>query len=277
MIGVACAHLGQGDRSVDALRWAATLAPGEEEHWLNLTRELMELSRYSEAITAVQDGLATNPKSYALHLRLGAAQLSSGHYTEAESVFRDLVAAGDPLPTGYVGLAQVLLRTGRAAEAASELADAEQKLGPNFLLSYFRGLALDRAGKPLEALMAFQTALRLDSNNAEVHLSLGKTELLLGRVNDAIAELKETLRLSPGNLQAKRLLSQAYRRAGDRKLQSSSQKHQRTRLSAPKVIFSVTSSFRSGRGLPKFTTAAGNGRAQSRSLTPYSISHPTLV
>jgi Flp pilus assembly protein TadD len=217
LIGIACAHLNQGERSVNALRQAATLAPGEEEHWLNLTRELMELNRYSEAISAVQDALAANPKSYALHLRLGAAHLAAGHYAEAESVFRDLVAAGDPLPTGYIGLAQVLLRTGRAAEAAFELANAGQKLGPNFLISYFRGLALDRAAKPLEALTAFQEAVRLNSNNAEVHLSLGKTELKLGRVSDAIAELHEALRLSPGNPQANRLLSRAYRRAGDPK------------------------------------------------------------
>jgi tetratricopeptide (TPR) repeat protein len=217
LIGIACAHLSQGDRSVNALRQAATLAPGEEEHWLNLTRELMELNRYSEAISEVQTGLAANPKSYALHLRLGAAYLSAGHYAEAEIVFRDLVAAGDPLPTSYIGLAQVLLRTGRAEEAASELANAGQKLGPNFLVSYFRGLAFDRAGKPLEAMRAFQEAVRLNSNNAEVHLSLGKTELALGRVSDAIAELQEALRLSPGNAQATRLLSQAYRRAGDSK------------------------------------------------------------
>jgi len=217
LIGIACAHLSQGERSVNALRQAATLAPGEEEHWLNLTRELMELNRYSEAISAVQTGLAANPKSYALHLRLGAAHLSAGHYTEAESIFRDLVAAGDPLPTGYIGLAQVLLRTGRPEEAASELVDAGQKLGPNFLISYFRGLAFDRAGKPSEALTAFQEAVRLNSDNAEVHLSLGKTELALGRVNDAIAELQQALRLGPDNAQAKRLLSQAYRRAGDSK------------------------------------------------------------
>jgi Flp pilus assembly protein TadD len=217
LIGIACAHLSQGERSVNALRQAATLAPGEEEHWLNLTRELMELNRYSEGISAVQNGLVANPKSYALHLRLGAAHLSAGHYAQAESVFRDLVAAGDPLPTSYIGLAQVLLRTGRAEEAASELVNAGQKLGPNFLISYFRGLAFYRVGKPLEAMMAFQEAARLNSNNAEVHLSLGKTELALGRVSDAIAELQETLRLSPGNPQAKRLLSQAYRRAGDSK------------------------------------------------------------
>jgi len=217
ILGIAAADLKQNERSLNAFRKAAGLASGSEEHWLNLTRELMELSRYPDAISAVQDGLAANPKSYALHLRLGAAQLAAGHYAEAEKVFRDLVSAGDPLPTGYVGLAQVLLRTGRAEEASDELAVAQQKLGPSFLISYFRGLAFDRSGKSEEAITAFQDALKLDPNNAEAHLSLGKTEMSAGRLNVAITELQEALRLSPNNDQARRLLSKAYARAGDKK------------------------------------------------------------
>ena len=215
LTGIAQAHLKHGEESVDALRKAAVLAPHEEEHWLNLTRELMELNRFPEAVSEAQNGLAANPKSYALHLRLGAAYLAAGRYAESESVFHELVTAGDPLPLGYVGLAQVLLRTGRAAEAATELADAEKKLGPAFLLSYFRGLALARSAKPEEALAAFRQAVRLDPKNAEAHANLGKTQLTLGHWNEAIPELREALRLDPGNTQAKRLLSQAYHRAGD--------------------------------------------------------------
>ena len=217
VIGIAYAHLNRGEESIEALRRAAAFGPHEEEHWLNLTRELMELSRFPEAVTEAQHGLAANPRSYALRLRLGAAYLAAGRYSESENIFRDLVAAGDPLPLGYIGLAQVLLRTGRAEDAAKELAEAEKKLGPKFLLSYFRGLALARAAKPAEALSAFQQAVRLDPNNAEARLDLGKTQLTLGHVNEAIPELQEALRLDPGNTQAKRLLSQAYHRAGDAK------------------------------------------------------------
>ena len=217
LAGIAYARLGQGDRAVDAFDRAAALAPDREEYWLNLTRELMELSRYREAISAVQEGLAASPESYALHLRLGAADLSAGRYEEAETVFRNLVEAGDPLPTSYIGLAQVLLRMGRAEEAASELSAAQRKLGAIFLISYFRGLSLNRAGKRDEAVPAFQEAIRLNPNSPEAHLELGKTELAVGRVNDAIVELQHARHLSPGNLQAQRLLSQAYRRAGDAK------------------------------------------------------------
>lgn len=215
LVGIAKAHLNQGEAAVEAFRQAAKLDPTKEEHWLNLTRELMELNHDAEAISATQEGLDANPKSYALHLRLGAAYLSIDRYSEAENAFRQLVNAGDPLPLSYVGLAQVLLRTGRAEEAVSELTAARQKLGPNFLISYFQGLALDRAARPGEAGLAFQDAIRLSPNSSEAHLGLGKTELAIGRISDATAELQETLRLNPGNTQAQRLLSQAYRRSGD--------------------------------------------------------------
>jgi tetratricopeptide (TPR) repeat protein len=214
-LGIAKAHLGQPGAAVDAFRQASTLDTRREEYWLNLTRELMELNRYAEAISAAQEGLSSNPKSYALHLRLGAAYLSSDRYSDAESIFRQLISAGDPLPTSYVGLAQVLLRTGRAEEAVSELAAAGKKLGPNFLISYFQGLALNRAARPAEAISAFQDAVQLSPKSAEAHLGLGKTELQVGHTKDAIVELEKSLQLNPGNLQAQRLLSQAYRRAGD--------------------------------------------------------------
>ena len=215
VMGVAMARLGQSGAAVDAFRQASKLDSAREEHWLNLTRELLELNRNAEAISAAQEALHSNPDSYALHLRLGAAYLSSDRYSDAESIFRQLMAAGDPLPTSYVGLAQVLLRTGRAEEAVSELAAARKKLGPNFLICYFQGLALDRAARPAEALIAFQDAIRLNPGSSEAHLGLGKTELLVGRNNKAIAELQKCLQLSPGNVQAQRLLIQAYRRAGD--------------------------------------------------------------
>ena len=220
LIGIAHARHGEGEQAISALRQATKLAPRREEHWLNLTRELMELGRFLDAITAVQEGLISNPRSYALQLRLGAANLAADRYNDAEGVFRDLVTAGDPQPTSHIGLAQVLMRTGRADEAASELAVAGEKLGPNFLISYFRGLALERAGRPQDAISAFQEALRLNPNSAEAHLGLGKAELAFKRPNDAITELKETLRIDPGNRAARRLLSQAYRRTGDTKTAS---------------------------------------------------------
>ena len=215
LLGIAEANLKNADLAVNALRHAATLQPAAEEHCLNLTRELMDLSRYDEAISVLQAALTSNPKSYALHLRLGAAYFASARYPEAEKTFGELVEANDPLPISYIGLAQVLLRTGRADNASAELTAAEKKLGPSFLLAYYRGFASKQAGKPDEAVAAFKQAIQLNPSSAEAHRDLGSTLLVLGRFADAIPELKESLRLAPNDLRTRRLLSRAYARSGD--------------------------------------------------------------
>src|SRR2546430_7658610 len=93
LVGLAYARLGHGTLAVEALRQAATLDPHREEGWLNLTRELMELGRHAEAISAAEKGIAANPNSYVLQLRLGAARdrkstrLNSSHSQISHAVF----------------------------------------------------------------------------------------------------------------------------------------------------------------------------------------------
>ena len=215
LLGIAEANLKNSDVAISAFRNAMKLQPGNDEYCLNLTRELMELSRYDEAIAAIQAGFVENPKSYALHLRLGAAFLASGRYADSEKSFRELVEANDPLPISYIGLAQVLMRTGRDEDAVVELTAAEQKLGPSFLLSYFRGLALKRAARSNDAVTAFTEAVHLNPSSAEAHRDLGSTLLALGRITESISELKESLGLVPNDPRTQRLLAQAYARSGD--------------------------------------------------------------
>ncbi len=212
LLGIAHARQHEAEAAIKALNHAAELAPGKEEHWLNLTRELMELGRYTDAITATHEAITAVPQSYALQLRLGAAELAAGRYGEAEAVFRELITAGDPLPTSYVGLAQVLLRTDRADQASTELAAAHQRLGPTFLISYFQGLSLNRVNRRIEAAAAFREAIRLNPQSAEAHFGLGKTDLALGHIPEATADLEEAHRLSPRDLPTRRLLTQARSR-----------------------------------------------------------------
>jgi tetratricopeptide (TPR) repeat protein len=215
LLGIAEANLKNSDSAVSAFREATRLQPGNEEYCLNLTRELMDLTRYDEVIAAIQTGLGSNPKSYALHLRLGAAYLASGRYGDAENAFRQLVEANDPLPISYVGLAQVLLRTGRAQDAVTELIAAEHKLGARFLIEYFLGLALKRADRSSDAASAFAEAVQLNPSSAEAHRDLGSTLLSLGKVNEAISQLEASLHLAPNDVRTRRLLSRAYARSGD--------------------------------------------------------------
>ncbi len=210
VIGIAEAEMRRHEEAIQAFRGAAEIAPQEEDAWLNLTRELMEELHYVDAVAAAQQAVDHLPGSYALRLRLGAAYMKSARYQEAEEVFRDLIAKGDPEPTSAIGLAQVLMREGRPEEAAAVLEEAEKRLGPTFLLVYFRGIMLGRAGKPEEALQPLREAVRLNPQSSVAYQWLGKAELRALQVDKAIVDLNEALKLDPDNQAARRLLAQAY-------------------------------------------------------------------
>lgn len=209
LLGIAHARLKESQQAIAAFRRAATLDPGHEGCWLDLTRELMESGDSAGAISAAQEGLAHIPQSYALRVRLGAAYMQAGHYKKAEGVFRKLIDMGDPTPISAIGLAQVLLRTGRPREAAQELALTEHKLGTNFLLVYFQGIAMAHAGQPNKAVVMFREAVHLNPHNAEAFRWLGAMELQLRQTSNAICDLQEALRLDNANVRARRLLVQA--------------------------------------------------------------------
>lgn len=217
LAGIAEAGLGDREGSITALRRAAELDPHDEKRWLDLTRELMENQQYQQAAEAAQRGLHFNPSSYALHLRLGAAYLNGGRYPQAEQVFRDLVARNDPLPASAIGLAQVLLRTGRARAAVDLLSQTQKRIGDDFLVAYFRGISLERAGEPQQAVPAFEDALRFNPANAEARRWLGDVELQAHHPHAAIGQLTQCLRLNPSDRQARLLLSRAYWVARNRK------------------------------------------------------------
>src|SRR5581483_4770721 len=65
-----------------------------------------------------------------------------------------------------------------------------------------------------KALFAAQESERLNSNLAEVHLSLGSVYSATGKVNEAIGELKRALALAPNSDDGYRRLGDAYRANG---------------------------------------------------------------
>jgi len=209
LLGVAYARLKEPDRAIAAFRRAAVLDPNREGIWLDLTHELMEKEDPRGAISAAEDGLAHNPKSYALHVRLGAACMQAGQYPKAQQVFQKLIDMGDPTPTSAIGLAQVFLRTGRPVQAAHTLALAQDRLGPSFLLVYFQGIAFAHAGQPQQAAAMFRQAVHFNPHSSDALSWLGAMQLRQRKVPDAIQNLEKALHLNKGNRQAQRLLVQA--------------------------------------------------------------------
>src|SRR2546426_12567650 len=64
------------------------------------------------------------------------------------------------------------------------------------------GLALDRQGKPAEAIEHFQQALRIQPEKAEAHSNWGVVLGQQGKPAEAIEHFRQALRIKPDNAEA---------------------------------------------------------------------------
>jgi len=123
-------------------------------------------------------------------------------YRDAAGLWRDNARHQPANPRVRFELGNVLLRQGRALEAATEFRQAIT-LRPEYIEARHNlGAALLRAGALMDAVVAFEAALRLRPL-ARTHFALATTYAALGRVDDALAQYESTLGLDPEDLDAR--------------------------------------------------------------------------
>jgi len=78
-----------------------------------------------------------------------------------------------------------------------------------------------KQGKNYEAIRAYQQALLLRPDNAEIHNKLGDAFYYAGRLREAIDSYTQAARLQPGNAETHYNLAIAYFESGNRSLAAS--------------------------------------------------------
>ena len=136
----------------------------------------------AEAVRAPQD----------LNVRAWRARVLawSGHLTEAETEYQEILKVSRSDPDTWMGLASLYLRQGQTVEALRAI-DAAVQLDPRRAdLHTFRAQALRTAGERDEARLEFQKALNLDRASVDARAGLislrpePKHELRFGQDND---------------------------------------------------------------------------------------------
>jgi tetratricopeptide (TPR) repeat protein len=141
-----------------------------------------------------------------------AAMANSGRYVEMESMARRLVAAQPSTGLGWKALSVSLQMQGKDALQAMERAAC---LLPNDAESQSNlGAALRRHGRLDEAVACLRQALQTRPDLAEVWNNLGNAERDLGHLDAAVAALGEALRLKPGFAKGHNNLGNALRDLG---------------------------------------------------------------
>lgn len=151
----------------------------------------------SDAERLYRDVLAVEPRNAAaLHL-LGALLHQTGRSDEGASLMRQAIAIEPRNPDYHYNLGCVLNAAGRTDEAIESLSKAIA-LKPQYPEAHFElGNALARAGQLDSAEKSLRRALDLQPGNAAVMNNLGRVLRAMYRTEDAIAVWQRSVTLQP--------------------------------------------------------------------------------
>lgn len=157
----------------------------------------------------------------ALLLTLGALTLSEArHYRDAETLYRATLTANPASWMAHHNLGRLVSRKPGGLTEAIEHFEAAIALKPDHARAHYSlGVALQRVGRGAEAVPHFESAIRFEPGNPELvansHYIAG--DILRGepaRLDEAIAHLREAVRLKPKVAQGHNTLGEALLRAG---------------------------------------------------------------
>jgi len=181
---------------------AIALTPNSAIAYLALAIAMNNQGKPAATLVAAEKGLRLDPRNLVILCLQGAAYTGLGRWADAIAPLK--ACRGHPDFWTDVMLADDYSALGRYDAASAEAATVERAvaLDPNDAFRYL-GLAevFNVTGRPAEALVAIQKAMRLDPQNRLWYLAgQGFADTLLGRWEEAIAAYKEYLTRYPDQL-----------------------------------------------------------------------------
>jgi tetratricopeptide (TPR) repeat protein len=204
-LGLLLAKTGQPDAE-QFLRAATTLKPtahvdeGRARAWLSLAH-VVETTKPDEAIEAYKQAAALDPKNLEPHLSAGQLLEKENRFADAEQEYKQAMALDPSSSDALTGLANIYMRGQR-------FADAEEMLGkitamhPNDVPARLQhGRVLFILGKNDEAIAELQAAQKLDPGNPNMQADLGDLYVQTKKYDQAEALYRSMLAAKPDNAQ----------------------------------------------------------------------------
>ena len=170
---------------------------------------LMESARYAEAEAEFAEVLATRPFDLRSLYGLGMALASLGRWDEAQAQFQKALDIHPNYADGHSGLATVLKHKGQTAEAIKEFRRATE-LAPGDPIAHFDLANLLALGRDYQAAAQhYQQVVTLQPGHVDALHNLGFVLVELGKPEQAVPYLRESLRLRPLDANARATLEKA--------------------------------------------------------------------
>jgi tetratricopeptide (TPR) repeat protein len=214
---LALAAMRKGDNN--GLQEAATrliaLRPGSPDGYALRALSNINRDRFEAAEKDARQAIAISPQSAAGYIQMGNLNLAQKRYAEAADYFRKALERNPNSIDGLRGLVQTDLGR-RLPDAAvrdigGQLAKAPQNSQFHALLA---AVLYREKGDAGGAERAFNEAIRLDANNADAVIGLGKMQAAEGKMDSAIALLENYLKAHPRQFPFQLLLGQLFERNG---------------------------------------------------------------
>jgi tetratricopeptide (TPR) repeat protein len=197
--GNLAATLGQLGRWDEAVNWAGQALDHDPSptHALNLGIALFELRRYAEAEGALSRGLALEPTSTEMRVRLALALAYQQKYARALEMIRNVATQDRNGPQAASSLVAVLTLKGDFDEAV-HVATHFVERWPELPLAYETlGWAYLKRGDADKSLAAYNRATASDPGNPQLHACRGAALSLANRHREALEAFNKALQIAP--------------------------------------------------------------------------------
>ena len=189
-------HRGRTEEALDLFKTARRLEPGTSEVFYNLGRAYLRIGDLPSARMFFQKALEINSGYHQALANLSAVHIKLEQYTKAEGAARRAVKIAPEYPVAHLNLARALSETGRSAEA-EVLCRKAMALSPEKESHNLLGYILEKQGKLEQALEAYSSALKIDSEFVEALIRLGDLNFKLKRYPESSRNYMAVVNLEP--------------------------------------------------------------------------------
>ncbi|HEX2450852.1 MAG TPA: tetratricopeptide repeat protein [Gemmatimonadales bacterium] len=179
------AAAGRSREAIDHYERILATDPLQADARIALAQVLERDDRPDLAVLALDDGLARQPDHIELLLARGRAHGQERQYDAAEADLRRVMRLQPAQAAAHFELGLILVRRGRAAEAAEAFARAVA-LGPANAAAHVElAEALNQSGRLTDAAAALERAVALDPTQSRAYNLLGRVLDRLERSDEA--------------------------------------------------------------------------------------------
>ena len=172
----------------------ATCHPGQIMGWVALSKALLKLGKWTQAVAALSQVIKLSTNDADAHNDLGYVFANLGREEEAEASYRRALQCNSKLAKAHNNLGALLVDQGRLAEAAVNLRQSLEINPKSDYALHCLGSLLDRVGgNDGEAVSCLERSLALNPDNATACNTLGNILIRTGQKAKSIDMFRSVL------------------------------------------------------------------------------------